>query len=189
VAASGAVLALMAIVGLGSAIATTGRMISSAVRPTEANAMSSRPRDVAEVARRFRGLPEAVTRIVVSHHPFDIPADGDESDVVGRAQMAMQAFSGCGVDLFLSGHLHHSHSGNTAARYEIDGFAALVVQAGTATSTRERGEANAFNVLRIGAADMALETMAWTPGRDAFTCSARRRFHYASGRGWSARPA
>jgi len=144
---------------------------------------------VAEVARRFRGLPEAVTRIVVSHHPFDIPADGDESDVVGRAQMAMQAFSGCGVDLFLSGHLHHSHSGNTAARYEIDGFAALVVQAGTATSTRERGEANAFNVLRIGAADMALETMAWTPGRDAFTCSARRRFHYASGRGWSARPA
>jgi 3',5'-cyclic AMP phosphodiesterase CpdA len=144
---------------------------------------------VAEVARRFHGLPESVTRIVVSHHPFDLPDGAEATDLVGRADMAMEAFAGCGVDLFLSGHLHHSHSGNTAARYEIDGFAALVVQAGTATSTRERGEANAFNVLRIGAADMALETMAWTPGRDAFTCSARRRFHYASGRGWSARPA
>jgi 3',5'-cyclic AMP phosphodiesterase CpdA len=144
---------------------------------------------VAEVERRFRGLPEAVTRIVVSHHPFDIPDDGDERDLVGRAQMAMQAFSGCGVDLFLSGHLHHSHSGSTAARYDIDGFAALVIQAGTATSTRERGEANAFNVIRVGAVDMSLETMAWTPDRAAFVPSARRHFHYASGRGWSARPA
>ena len=143
---------------------------------------------VAEVERRFRGLPEAVTRIVVSHHPFDIPGDGDERDVVGRARMAMQAFSGCGVDLFLSGHLHHSHSGDTAARYDIDGFAALVIQAGTATSTRGRGEANAFNIIRVGVADMALETMAWVPARGAFAPAAERRFHYASGRGWSARP-
>ena len=56
----GSVLALMAIVGLGSAIASTGRMISSAVRPTEANAMSSRPRDVAEVARRVASLRDTL---------------------------------------------------------------------------------------------------------------------------------
>lgn len=144
---------------------------------------------VAEVERRFRGLPEAVTRIVVSHHPFDIPAHGDEGDLVGRAGMAMQAFSGCGVDLFLSGHLHHSHAANTAARYDIDGYAALVVQAGTATSTRGRGEANAFNVLRIGAADMALETQAWAADRGAFQPFAQQHFHYAHGSGWAARPA
>src|SRR5215216_203132 len=56
----GSVLALMALVGLGSTIATTGRLISSAVRPTEANAMSSKPRDLAEVARRVASLRDTL---------------------------------------------------------------------------------------------------------------------------------
>jgi len=56
----GSVLALMALVGLGSTVATTGRLISSAVRPTEANAMSSKPRDVAEVARRVASLRDTL---------------------------------------------------------------------------------------------------------------------------------
>ena len=60
---------------------------------------------VAEVERRFRGLPESVTRVVVSHHPFDLPDGAEASELVGRADMAMAAFAGCGVDLFLSGHL------------------------------------------------------------------------------------
>jgi 3',5'-cyclic AMP phosphodiesterase CpdA len=139
---------------------------------------------VDEVARRFRGLPEAVTRILVSHHPFDLAADADPSDLVGRAGMAMQAFAGCGVDLFLSGHLHRTRSGNTAARYAIDGFAALVVQAGTATSTRGRGEANAFNVIRVGVVEMALESMAWNPDAGRFEPGLPQRFAYVHGLGW-----
>jgi 3',5'-cyclic AMP phosphodiesterase CpdA len=139
---------------------------------------------VAEVERRFRGLPEPVTRIVVSHHPFDLPEGGDESDLVGRADMAMQAFAGCGVDVFLSGHLHATHAGSTARRYRIDGYAALVVQAGTATSTRERGEANAFNVLRIGARSLGLETWSWRAPEGRFRPSAPHRFAWIEGRGW-----
>jgi 3',5'-cyclic AMP phosphodiesterase CpdA len=141
---------------------------------------------VAAVAQRFAGLPEAVTRIVVTHHPFDLPAQGDESDLVGRATMAMEAFAGCGVDVFLSGHLHHSHVGDTAQRYRIDGYAALVVQAGTATSTRGRGEANAFNVLRIGREMLDLAIWQWQPGQGEFTEVGARRFRYETGRGWAA---
>lgn len=140
---------------------------------------------VAEVERRFRGLAEPVTRIVVTHHPFDLPTGGDESDLVGRASMAMTAFAGCGVDLFLSGHLHHSHAGSTAQRYRIDGFAALVVQAGTATSTRGRGEANAFNVIRIGATDMVLATWRWQPERRQFVPVTEQAYRYLSGQGWA----
>jgi 3',5'-cyclic AMP phosphodiesterase CpdA len=139
---------------------------------------------VAEVERRFRGLPEPVTRIVVSHHPFDLPEGGDESDLVGRAGMAMQAFAGCGVDVFLSGHLHATHAASTARRYRIEGYAALVVQAGTATSTRERGEANAFNVLRIGARSLGLETWSWRAPERRFRPSAPHRFAWIEGRGW-----
>jgi 3',5'-cyclic AMP phosphodiesterase CpdA len=139
---------------------------------------------IGQVERRFDGLPEAVTRVVVTHHPFDLPEGGDEGDLVGRATMAMSAFAGCGVDLFLSGHMHHSHVGDTARRYRIDGYAALVVQAGTATSTRGRGEANAFNVLRIGVDTLTLATWQWQPVARAFAPVAEQAFDYVSGRGW-----
>ena len=56
----GAMLGLMAAIGLGTAIATTGRFISSAVRPTEANAMSSHPRDMSEVAKRMASLRDTL---------------------------------------------------------------------------------------------------------------------------------
>jgi 3',5'-cyclic AMP phosphodiesterase CpdA len=143
-------------------------------------------RQLEVAARRFAGLPEAVTRIVVTHHPFDVPGGGDEDDVVGRAGMAMQTLADCGVDLFLSGHLHHSHAGNTAARYRIEGFAALVIQAGTASSTRGRGESNAFNVIRIGETAMELQAWAWQPDAGVFAPGATQHFGYRSGVGWSA---
>jgi len=139
---------------------------------------------VEEIARRFEGLPEHVTRIVVTHHPFDVPEGGDEGDVLGRAPMAMAAFARAEVDVFLSGHLHHSDIGTTARRYHIAGFAALVVQAGTATSTRERGEANALNVLRIGERDLQVATWRWSAQRGAYAPEAEAVFRYVHGTGW-----
>lgn len=141
---------------------------------------------VAEVERRFHGLPEPVTRIVVSHHPFDLPEDADAGDLVGRAGMAMQAFAGCGVDVFLSGHLHTTRVGSTARRYRIEGYAALAVQAGTATSTRVRGEENAFNVLRIGLRSLDLQTWSWAEEARCYLPGDTRRFAWREGRGWGA---
>lgn len=140
---------------------------------------------VAEVERRFRDLPEHITRVVVTHHPFDLPEGGDTRDLVGRATMAMTAFSGCGVDLFLSGHMHHSHAASTAQRYRIDGFAALVIQAGTATSTRSRKEVNAFNVIRVGRTRMQLDTLRWRDDAGAFAVDQQQEFEYETGRGWA----
>jgi len=59
----GAMLGLMAAIGIGTAIATTGRYISGAIRPTEANAMSSHPRDLSEVARRVASLRDTLNVI------------------------------------------------------------------------------------------------------------------------------
>lgn len=116
---------------------------------------------VEQMRAALAGLDPAITRVVVTHHPFDLPGRADEDDLVKRAPMAMAAFAECGVDLLLAGHLHVSHADSTAARYPISEYAALVIQAGTATSTRGRGEVNAFNVIRIGAGRVEVDRYGW----------------------------
>jgi 3',5'-cyclic AMP phosphodiesterase CpdA len=124
----------------------------------------------------FEALPARVVKIVVTHHPFDLPATYGASDLVGRAAMAMRTFASCSVDLLLAGHLHVAHAGNTAARYMIDDYAALVVQAGTATSTRHRGESNSFNVVRIVTPRIEVEREVWQPATKSFAADALLRF-------------
>ncbi|GAB3469083.1 metallophosphoesterase [Massilia terrae] len=116
---------------------------------------------VAQIRARLAGLGPGVTRIVVTHHPFDLPEPAKEEEVVGRAVLAMKAFAETGVDVLLAGHLHASHSGSTAERYPLADFAALVVQAGTATSTRGRGEVNSFNVLRVHSSVVEVDRYGW----------------------------
>jgi 3',5'-cyclic AMP phosphodiesterase CpdA len=116
---------------------------------------------VETICECLSGLPPEVTRIVVTHHPFDLPKSFDEQDLVDRAPMAMAAFAECGVDLLLAGHLHASHAGSTAERYQISEYAALVVQAGTATSTRGRGEVNSFNVIRVESERVEVDRYGW----------------------------
>ena len=138
-------------------------------------------RQIERVRARLCRLPPRITRIVVTHHPFDLPEPYAKRQLVGRAAMAMSAFARCGADLLLAGHLHASHAGHTAERYRIPGFAALVVQAGTATSARGRGEANAFNVLRIAPGAITVERHAWD--RNRFSHMASYEFRRSS-EGW-----
>lgn len=116
---------------------------------------------IAQIRERLAGLGTDVTRIVVTHHPFDLPESAKEEEVVGRAVEAMKAFAETGVDVLLAGHLHASHAGSTAERYPLADFAALVVQAGTATSTRGRGETNSFNVLRVQSSQVEVDRYGW----------------------------
>jgi 3',5'-cyclic AMP phosphodiesterase CpdA len=123
---------------------------------------------LAQMRQRMQSVGPEHTRIIVTHHPFDLPDTFDKDDLVDRAPMAMQAFAECGVDVLLAGHLHSSHAGNSAQRYKISGYAALVVQAGTATSTRGRGESNSFNVLRVAPDDVQVERYSWVEGTASF---------------------
>ena len=133
---------------------------------------------------RVRGLicdlPGHVTKLVVTHHPFDLPPGHASRQLVGRARRAMAMFARCGADILLSGHLHESHAGDTRLRYKIDDFAALVVQAGTATSTRGRGEANSFNVLQVAHPRVHIERLTWN-GADFESTDAVTYLHTPQG--------
>jgi 3',5'-cyclic AMP phosphodiesterase CpdA len=136
-----------------------------------------------QVLRTFQKLcvlDQRTIKIVVTHHPFDLPAAFSSRELVGRAPMAMARFSQCGADVFLAGHMHQSYTGHTAARYRIAGYAALVVQAGTATSTRGRGERNSFNVLRLEYPRVTIERYTWA-GTE-FTPSASETFERSANR-------
>lgn len=133
---------------------------------------------------RLRPLPRAPIKVIVTHHPFDLPSGVSEEHLVGRASMAMQRFTEVGADLFLAGHLHISHVGHTANRYDVAGHSALVVQAGT-LSTRSRGELNTFNVLRIARPEMAIERYSWETGEQTFHRSFAGTFRHSPD-GWTA---
>jgi 3',5'-cyclic AMP phosphodiesterase CpdA len=141
---------------------------------------------VAAIRDRLCPFADEVIKIIVTHHPFDLP-EGNNDEIVGRAQLAMEAIAGCGADVLLAGHLHVSHTGHSSARYKIAGHSALIVSAGTATSTRGRGETNSFNVLRVKHPFINVERLSWQPERAAFAPSSTEHFKHTP-EGWTRVP-
>jgi 3',5'-cyclic AMP phosphodiesterase CpdA len=138
---------------------------------------------VAKIKERLCPYGDEVTKMIVTHHPFDLPEGHNEAELVGRAALAMEALANCGADVLLAGHLHISHTGHTAKRYKIAGHSALVISAGTATSTRHRGEANSFNLIRVQHPYINVERMVWQPENSSFFPASSEHFQHTPD-GW-----
>jgi len=136
------------------------------------------------IVRRLAAVPPSRLRIVVTHHPFDLPPGVGEQRLLGRAHMAMARLAEAGADLFLAGHLHISHITHSAERYRIAGHSALIVQAGT-VSTRSRGEQPTFNVLRVERPRISVSRFAWDDVKSAFVEAAAGEYRHTS-QGWQA---
>lgn len=141
-------------------------------------------RQVDTAVKQLASTREGVTKIVVTHHPFDLPEGYPSEHLIGRAHPAMKKLAAAGADMFLAGHLHRSHVGATAERYKIAGHCALVVQAGT-LSTRQRGELNVFNIIRLSRPHLAVEHRTWDPDRRRFTRTWGEEYRHGTD-GWLA---
>jgi len=64
------------------------------------------------------------------------------------------------------------------------GSSAIFVQAGTALSTRGRGETNSFNVIRTEPSRISVEKHAWDAAGHNFTLGIAEEFRRTSA-GWS----
>ena len=106
-------------------------------------------------------------RILVTHHPlFALPiGDGPElGHLIDDQQNALEAIAEAGVDLLLAGHNHRA-SVNDATKLVKGAGRALVVQAGTATSTRTRGEMQSFNRIEIDQRGARITIQRWDDAR------------------------
>jgi 3',5'-cyclic AMP phosphodiesterase CpdA len=102
-------------------------------------------------------------RILVTHHPlFALPVgDGPElGHLIDDQQDALSAIAEAGVDLLLAGHNHRA-SVNDATELVKGAGKALVVQAGTATSTRTRDELQSFNRIEIDQQGVRITIQRW----------------------------
>jgi 3',5'-cyclic AMP phosphodiesterase CpdA len=134
--------------------------------------------------RRF-AQARAPLRIVVSHHPLDLPRN-DPHRVPAVARRALQYWiEGLEVDLFLAGHSHRSRTtlGPLRARSARQ---AVFNQAGTAISDRHSGLGTAFSALQLTADAVEIEHWERPPGAARFAPQGPTAYT-RSAQGWSVR--
>ena len=142
---------------------------------------------IAILQDRFAAVIPSKTRILVTHHPlYAMPiADGDElSEAVGRHRDAIKAVCQAGVHIALAGHFHRTYAESARKMVENAG-STLVMQAGTATSTRLRNnELQSFNWIHAHRNDeIELQVVAWDGS--SFRRGSHERFTH-DGNSWTA---
>jgi 3',5'-cyclic AMP phosphodiesterase CpdA len=133
----------------------------NSVRRDRATSGKIKDIDFTRAEELFGKLDPKIVKIVVAHHPFDlIPSEVKTYKHVHTAmkgsKKTIKRMSKMGIDIFLSGHLHVFNAG-ASIRHKIEGYSGLMVQAGTAISTRTHGGQVSFNVLRINKKKIIVE--------------------------------
>ncbi len=142
---------------------------------------------IAILQDRFAAVAPGKTRILVTHHPLYAMPIGDGgtlSEAVGRHRDAVTAVCKAGVHIALAGHFHRTYAESARKMVERAG-STLVIQAGTAASTRLRNdELQSFNWIHAHRHDaIELQVVAWDGG--AFRRGSHERFTH-DGDNWSA---
>ncbi len=115
-----------------------------------------------DMKKKLCALPANLFKIVVTHHPFIPPPDGEGIDLVGRSIQALDVIDECNVDLLLAGHLHHAYTDDVRSYYKSRSGSVVVAQAGTAISNRlRRGMANSYNLITLHRSHIEVAERRW----------------------------
>ena len=132
------------------------------------------------IRETFSRTPAETFRILVTHHPWFALTVGEQVErAIGRQELALDAVQEVGVDMLLAGHNHHASSQDAGDLVTRAG-GVLVVQAGTATSTRVRGQEQSFNTIDIADGSVTITVNAWKDG--GFSPSDAQRYQWQEGR-------
>ena len=130
-------------------------------------------------AAMFADAKPGAFKVLVTHHPFIPPPRRPRADVIRRGKSYLPMLANAGVDLLLAGHLHLAYHDDLRSHYKASRASVLSVQAGTATSTRRRGEPNAYNWISVSPNLCTVGVRSWS--HDAFGESLVTRYARSDG--------
>jgi 3',5'-cyclic AMP phosphodiesterase CpdA len=154
--------------------------LNTASRRLDRGGGRATPAHIEAIRTGFGGLPRALFRVLVTHHPLLDPTDGSEIAATRDARPVLDAVADAGVDLLLAGHHHRPFSAEGAIEYLDVKRSLLIVQAGTAVSTRLRGGSNSFNLVAIDRPRVVCTPYLWKEG--GFGAGQPTRFGRVDGR-------
>lgn len=128
------------------------------------------------IRETFERTDPKALRILVTHHPlFALPVGetGELQRAAGRSELALDSIGEAGVDLLLAGH-NHQASIHSARDLVTRAGPALVIQAGTATSTRLRDQDQSFNRIDIDGHSVTVTVEVWK--NDGFMAQDSQRY-------------
>jgi len=132
------------------------------------------------IRETFARVASDKMRIIVTHHPlFALQVGGEVERAIGRQELALDAVEESGVDMVLAGHAHHASS-QDAGELVTRAGGVLVVQAGTATSTRVREQEQSFNSIDIAEGSATITVHAWRGSE--FKANDAQRYEWRDGR-------
>jgi len=113
------------------------------------------------IAQRFSQAAPGATRVLVTHHPFIPTSKRPDGDVIRGGTRTLLALERCNIDVLLAGHLHLAYHDDVRGYHAGAKRSVISIQAGTATSTRLRGEPNAYNRITIERDHVHVSVRAW----------------------------
>lgn len=123
-------------------------------------------KQILELSSKLQTVSPTVFKMIVTHHQF-IPAPGKKlQPIIRRAPETLKTLESAGVDLILAGHLHVGYNDDARAHHSVN-KSIIVAQAGTAISTRYRGETNTYNLISVNPNIVTIMVRSWNG--NAFT--------------------
>jgi len=139
---------------------------------------------IARAIKLLKSNRQNMLKIVVTHHPFEIP-NHVRHPLIRRANKILNSFSSAKPDIFLAGDAHLTHASQSTFVHKTSTYKSLIALAGTATSTRTRKEVNSFSVIKFKQPQISIEQYTWQEKQKTFELMQTQKFIRHEQNGWS----